>query len=146
MAGSGFSIRHLSCRTLSYLSVHSVFPATLYRFQLHRESKLYDKALGQDDWEYEDGVEVSSDGLVHPKITLDSIVLVIPVFHLILTIILVSNGSLLMPNTHFMQEITRRSFDNYLDAVDNGLPTVTPHYLRIPKGKHSPCFGYSYRI
>jgi hypothetical protein len=63
-----------------------------------------------------------------------------------LTVILVSNGSLLMPNTHFMQEITRRSFDNYLDAIDNGMLTATPHYLRIPKGEFPPCFGYLYGI
>lgn len=115
-ANYGFSVRGLNRRSLSYVSVHSVFPATLYRFQVHRESKLYDRALEQDDWEYEDGVEVSSDGLVHPEITMD-----------------VSNGSLFMPNTPFMQEITRRSYDNYLDAVDNGQPTAQPHYLEIPK-------------
>ena len=40
-----------------------------------------------------------------------------------------------MPNTPFMQEITRRSYDNYLDAVDNGQPTAQPHYLEIPKGE-----------
>ena len=70
-ANYGFSVRGLNRRSLSYVSVHSVFPATLYRFQVHRESKLYDRALEQDDWEYEDGVEVSSDGLVHPEITMD---------------------------------------------------------------------------
>ena len=39
-----------------------------------------------------------------------------------------------MPNTHFMQEITRRSYDNYLEGVDNGQPAANPHYLRIIKG------------
>lgn len=40
-----------------------------------------------------------------------------------------------MPNTHFMQELTRGSFDNYLDAVDNGQLPASPHYLRVSKGK-----------
>lgn len=40
-----------------------------------------------------------------------------------------------MPNTHFMQEVTRRSFDNYLDAIDNGQPAACPIYLSISKGK-----------
>lgn len=51
--------------------MHRTFPATLYRFQTHRDSKLFDKAFEQDDWEYEDGVEISEDGLVHPNVTLD---------------------------------------------------------------------------
>jgi hypothetical protein len=61
----------LGPRDLSYISVYSAFPATLYRFQIYHESKLYDKKLEQDDWEWEDGVKVSNDGLVHPKINLD---------------------------------------------------------------------------
>ncbi|EAW07718.1 uncharacterized protein ACLA_024330 [Aspergillus clavatus NRRL 1] len=100
------------------MSSHSVFPATLYRFQVHRESQLFDKKLGQEDWEWEDGIEVAGDGLVYPKVTMD-----------------VSNGALFMPNTHYMQEVTRRSYDNYLDAVDNGQPEANPHYLCITKGK-----------
>lgn len=57
----------------------------------------------------------------------------------------VSNGALFMPNTHFMQEVTRRSFDNYLDAVDNGQPQASPHYLRVSKGKRllSTCQLYN---
>lgn len=49
MRGHGFGNR----RDLSLISVHSTFPATLYRFQLQRESKLYDTNLGQDDGEVE---------------------------------------------------------------------------------------------
>jgi hypothetical protein len=63
--GRGFGNR----RNLSLISIHSTFPATLYRFQLQRESKLYDKNLRQDDGEVEDAVEVSRDGLVCPGIT-----------------------------------------------------------------------------
>ena len=54
-------------------------------------------------------------------------------------IVQVSNGALFMPNTHFMQEITRRSFDNYLDAIDNGHDVAYALYLTISKGKES-CF------
>lgn len=57
----------LTRRSNSYLSQHSVFPATLYNFQAHRKSELFDKRFKQDDWEYVDGVEVSDDGLVHPN-------------------------------------------------------------------------------
>ncbi|PTU20533.1 hypothetical protein P175DRAFT_0501148 [Aspergillus ochraceoroseus IBT 24754] len=32
---------------------------------------LFDKRLEQDDWEWEDGIEVARDGLVYPKISPD---------------------------------------------------------------------------
>ncbi|KAL3472513.1 hypothetical protein BJX99DRAFT_213515 [Aspergillus californicus] len=108
-------------RAFSYVSTHQTFLASLHRFQIHRDSKLYDRAFEQDDWEYEDGIEIPADGLVHPNITADF-----------------SNGALLMPNTHFMQEITRRSFDYYLDSVESGQAPAEPHYLCIPKGDSTP--------
>lgn len=101
--------------------MHSVFPAALYRFQVYRESKLFDKSLGKDDWDPEDSVEVSADGLVYPKIAVD-----------------VSNGALFMPNTHFMQEVTRRSYDYYLEGLDDGKPAASPHLLCISKGTVIP--------
>ncbi|PKY09115.1 hypothetical protein P168DRAFT_301688 [Aspergillus campestris IBT 28561] len=58
-------------RAFSYMSMHRTFPATLYRFQTHRDSRLFNRAFEQDDWEYEDGIKVSEDGLVHPTITID---------------------------------------------------------------------------
>lgn len=66
-------LRFPNRRAFSYVSTHQTFPASLHRFQIHRDSKLYDRAFGQDDWEYEDGIEVSADGLVHPDITADCI-------------------------------------------------------------------------
>jgi hypothetical protein len=63
--GRGFGNR----RNLSLISIHSTFPATLYRFQLQRESRLYDENLRQDDEEVEDAVKVSKDGLVCPGVT-----------------------------------------------------------------------------
>jgi hypothetical protein len=69
--GPGLSISRVRNRRFSYVSRHSDFPASLYQFQIHRDSRLYDRAFRQDDWEYEDGVEVSADGLVHPNITAD---------------------------------------------------------------------------
>ncbi|KAH8698347.1 hypothetical protein BGW36DRAFT_144475 [Talaromyces proteolyticus] len=130
---SGFTAHYQNRRSLSYISFHSLFPTTSYRFQVQRESKLFDKRLEQDDWEWEDGVEIANDGLVHPKISLDGISFNIFWVMLLMTIT-VSNGALFMPNTHFMQEVTRRSFDNYLDAVDNGQLPASPHYLRVLKG------------
>ncbi|KAJ5483816.1 hypothetical protein N7539_006016 [Penicillium diatomitis] len=126
-------LRFPNRRAFSYVSTHQTFPASLYRFQIHRDSKLYDRAVEQDDWEYEDGVEISADGLVHPNITADCTRKQIHIFRLLT--FSVSNGALFMPNTHFMQEITRRSFDNYLDNVESGQHTAEPHYLCIPKGQ-----------
>lgn len=58
-------------RHLTVTSIHDTFPATLYRFQIHRDSRLYDKELKKEneDLEYADGVEISKDGLVYPGIT-----------------------------------------------------------------------------
>jgi len=128
--GRGFGNR----RNLSLISIHSTFPATLYRFQLQRESKLYDKNLQQDDGEVEDAVEVSKDGLVCPGITKKGAQA--SFFHLrsLLRFNIVSNGALFMPNTHFMQELTRMSYDYYMDSVQDGQPSVEPYYICIPKG------------
>jgi hypothetical protein len=40
-----------------------------------------------------------------------------------------------MPNTYYMQELTRMHYDYYLDAVEDGKPPADPHYLCLPKGK-----------
>lgn len=58
-------------RHFTVTSIHDSFPATLYRFQIHRDSRLYDKELkkGNEDLEFADGVEISKDGLVYPGIT-----------------------------------------------------------------------------
>lgn len=58
-------------RAFSYVSTHQTFPASLHRFQIHRDSQIYDRAFEQDDLEYEDGIEISADGFVHPNITAD---------------------------------------------------------------------------
>jgi hypothetical protein len=128
--GRGFGNR----RNLSLISVHSAFPATLYRFQLQRESKLYDTNLGQDDGEVEDAVEVSKDGLVCPGITDAGAQVSFPHLHSLLRFNIVSNGALFMPNTHFMQELTRMSYDYYMDSVQDDQPSVEPYYICIPKG------------
>lgn len=39
-----------------------------------------------------------------------------------------------MPNTHFMQELTRMSLDYYFDNLAESDPSLDPHYLCIPKG------------
>lgn len=58
-------------RAFSYVSTHQTFPASLYRFQIHRDSKLYDRAFRQDDWEYWDGIDISADVLVRQNISID---------------------------------------------------------------------------
>ncbi|KAM5445200.1 hypothetical protein MaudCBS49596_007738 [Microsporum audouinii] len=108
-------------RSFSLISIHSSFPATLYRFQLNRESRLYDKKLQQEDDEVEDAVSISEDGLVYPEVS-DSL----------------SNGAIFMPNTFFMQELTRMSVDYYLDNLADRQPPAYPHYLCIPKGTSIP--------
>ncbi|KAJ5517942.1 hypothetical protein N7453_000364 [Penicillium expansum] len=42
-----------------------------------------------------------------------------------------------MPNTRYMQEVTRMSNDFYLD-VESGKPAAEAHYLYIPKGTAIP--------
>lgn len=118
----------------SVVSVHSTFPATLYRLQFRRESQLYDKQQQQEDSEVEDAVKISQDGLIYPEIC-DSSASAFPLHHrTLLTSLLVSNGALFMPNTFFMQELTRMSFDYYLDNLANSQPSADPHVLCIPKG------------
>ncbi|KAL2824093.1 hypothetical protein BDW59DRAFT_180377 [Aspergillus cavernicola] len=57
------------CRTADGLhSSHSIFPATMHQFQLCPETIPFDKKkFDRDDLEWEDGIEVASDGLVHAK-------------------------------------------------------------------------------
>lgn len=70
MQAPGVNISRLpNRRSFSCVSMHSAFPASLYRFQIHRFSRLYDRAFKQDNWEAEDGIEVTPDGLVHSNIT-----------------------------------------------------------------------------
>ncbi|KAJ6132043.1 hypothetical protein N7471_007258 [Penicillium samsonianum] len=123
-------------RPFSYVSRHSDFPASLYQFQIHRDSRLYDRAFKQDDWEYEDGIEVTADGLVHPNITPDCMRTQLHIIDLLTYS--VSNGALFMPNTRYMQEITRRSNDYYLEDAESGKPAAEAHYLCIPKGTTIP--------
>ncbi|KAJ5360720.1 hypothetical protein N7517_009911 [Penicillium concentricum] len=118
------------------MSRHSAFPASLYRFQIHRDSRLYDRASKRDDWQYEDGIEVNADGLVHPNITADCMPM--PLHVLYLLTYLVSNGALFMPNTHYMQEVTRISNDHYLEDVESGDPAAEAHYLCMPQGTAIP--------
>ncbi|KAJ6021044.1 hypothetical protein N7540_006548 [Penicillium herquei] len=113
--------RFQNTRSFSYVSKHQAFPASLYRFQLYRSSRLYDQNDPEEDRDYNDRVEVSADGLIHPKVDIGR-----------------SNGASFMPNTHFMQQVTRGQFDTYLDNVDDGQPTLDPHYLCIPKGTLIP--------
>jgi hypothetical protein len=78
----GFAARaSVKRRSLCLISVHRALPATLYRFQLQRESGLYDKQLQGDDQDFNDAVEVSNDGLVRPGITGDGAQLLLPLHY-----------------------------------------------------------------
>lgn len=89
--------------------------------------------------EIDDAVEVSRDGLVCPGISDTGAQVLCFLLHSfinkIITITELSNGAVFMPNTRFMQELTRLSYDNYLDSVRDGHPSGDPHYLSIPKGR-----------
>ena len=76
----------LISRTFSLVSVHRTFPATLYRFQLQRESRLYDKKLKEDDQDFNDAIEVSKDGLVRPGIIGDGAQMFLPANHSLLNL------------------------------------------------------------
>ncbi|KAJ5165428.1 uncharacterized protein N7500_007258 [Penicillium coprophilum] len=137
MQAPGLSIsRRSHHRPFSYMSRHSTFPASLYRFQIHRNSRLHDRNFKRDEWEYEDGIEVTPDGLVHPNATADCK----RIHHHIVRPLtyLVSNGALFMPNTQYMQQVTRISNDHYLEDVESGDPAAEAHYLCIPKGTVIP--------
>lgn len=56
-------------RKFSIISVHTSFPATLYRFQPQRSSGLFD--YQQDGADYEDALKVSNDGLIYPRVSHD---------------------------------------------------------------------------
>lgn len=58
-----------SRRKYSIISVHTSFPASLYRFQPRRNSGLFDYKQDSDD--IEDGLKVSADGLVYPRVSKD---------------------------------------------------------------------------
>ncbi|KAK1148814.1 hypothetical protein N8T08_008699 [Aspergillus melleus] len=105
----------------SIVSIHSTFPATLYRLQFRRESQLYDKKEQQEDSEIEDAVNIFQDGHVYPEVSES-----------------VANGALFMPNTFFMQETTRMSLDYYFDNLTDNRPSADPHILCIPKGTPIP--------
>jgi hypothetical protein len=42
-----------------------------------------------------------------------------------------------MPNTRFMQELSRMHYGYYLDTVESGTPPAYPHYLCLPKGQNT---------
>lgn len=64
-------IRLNHARKFSLLSTHTSFPATMYRFQLHRNATLYD-ASQEETRHRKDGIKVSEDGLVHAMISKSS--------------------------------------------------------------------------
>ncbi|KAJ5902607.1 hypothetical protein N7495_003135 [Penicillium taxi] len=109
-------------RKFSLISTHTSFPATMYRFQLHRKATLYD-AREEESRRTKDGIQVSDDGLVHAAISKSS-----PY----------SNGPVFMPNTRLMQQMLRFDYDRYLDDVADGKCVLDPVVVRIERGTSIP--------
>jgi hypothetical protein len=57
-----------SQRHSSFLSVHTSFPATMYRFQLQRGSSLFNNKM-KDGGFFRDAVVVADDGLIYPMLS-----------------------------------------------------------------------------
>lgn len=55
----------------SIISIHTTFPATLHRFQPTRNSGLFDYNKPDGDGEVEDGLHLSVDGLIYPRVSTD---------------------------------------------------------------------------
>ncbi|KAI1939735.1 hypothetical protein LOZ33_006413 [Ophidiomyces ophidiicola] len=105
-------------RQLSTAASPRSFPATLHRLQHRRESRLYDKQLRSPADLPLDAVLVSHDGLVQPG-----------------TRTRTSPGAVFMPNTFYMQELTRTAFDEYIERAQASGLSAALCYLTIPKGK-----------
>ncbi|KAL8926242.1 MAG: hypothetical protein Q9172_001884 [Xanthocarpia lactea] len=119
-----FALEHnyLRQRKFSLISVHTKFPASLYRFQVERKSALFEYKHGGDD--VVDALKIAADGLVYPRISSNDIP--------------PSNGAVFMPNTFGMQEMMRMEFDYYMDDLKDGQSELDTTILRIHKGTVTP--------
>ncbi|KAJ5776434.1 uncharacterized protein N7511_001445 [Penicillium nucicola] len=111
-----------NARKFSLLSTHSSFPATMYRFQLHRNATMYDAS--EDETRHrKDGIKVSEDGLVHANISKSS-----PY----------SNGPIFMPNSRLMQQMLRFDLEHYQEGIDDGKCPLDPSVVCIERGTPIP--------
>lgn len=55
-------------RKFSIISIHTSFPASIYRFQPQRSSGLFGY---KQDGDIEDGLKVSANGLIYPRVSHD---------------------------------------------------------------------------
>lgn len=108
-------------RNFSVISVHSSFPATLYRFQPLRQSSLYNSFDRGSN--IHDGVLLGDDGLISPRVSAD-----IPF----------SNGAMFMPNTFMMQELMRTFFDQYTENSEDKNTPEKPVVICIRRGVSVP--------
>ena len=58
-------------RKFSLISVHTKFPASLYRFQVQRKSALIEYKHGGDA--VVDALKIAADGLVYPRVSINDI-------------------------------------------------------------------------
>ena len=138
---AGFSSR----RQLSVISTHTSFPATLYRFQTQRSSGLSDYKQSGDG---RNGVELSDDGLVRPRVSIDlPCRIVLPFLSCLKTdTVAVSNGAVFMPYTFTMQEWVRTYFDDYLEGLKDGRSASDASILSVRKGMYSPSYDVKVSI
>lgn len=136
-------------RKISLISIHRTFPATLYRYDIHRESKLYEKREfklylksqnGKAKILYH-GVEVQ-DGLVYPAITDDRVEAFLSRLPSLLNHYVCSfKWRPFMPNTFEMQFMARCLYDVFVHYEAKGEVSGEPHYLRILKGTYVDCLS-----
>ena len=58
-------------RAFSLISVHTSFPASLLRLQPRQESTLCEYSNSREDMNIDDGILVSGDGMVYPRISME---------------------------------------------------------------------------
>jgi len=58
-------------RRFSLISIHTTFPASLLRLQQQRESTLFEYSKRREDMNLDDGLLVSEDGMVYPRISME---------------------------------------------------------------------------
>ena len=66
---AGLRVSHRCHRRFSLISIHSSFPASLFRLEQQPKSGLFDYSKSQTDVSPEDGVLISDDGLVYPRLS-----------------------------------------------------------------------------
>ncbi|KAE8353376.1 hypothetical protein BDV28DRAFT_133216 [Aspergillus coremiiformis] len=115
---TSFTRNNAGCkRQFSLISVHTKFPATMYRLQIQRNSHLFNQQEGKGGY-IRDSITVSKNGLVYPMLS---------------SSFPYSNGPVFRPNTCLMQEILRRDYDNQVEEAEASGSTIDSLVITIRK-------------